>query len=437
MWATNSVFYQIYPLGFCGAPKENDGQLVPRIIKVIDIIPHLKKLNIDAIYFSPVFESDCHGYDTRDYTKIDVRLGSNEDFAFVCKTLKENGIKVVLDGVFNHVGRGFFAFQDVLQNRENSIYKDWFHISFEGDSCFNDGLWYEGWEGHFELVKLNLENPNVIEYLFSCIKMWIEEFNIDGLRLDVAYCLKESFMRKLREFSNSVGEDFFLLGEVLFGDYNRIVNDEMLHSCTNYECYKGLYSSFNDMNLFEIAHSLNRQFGKEGSAIYKGKHLLSFADNHDVIRVASILKEQKHLPLVYALLFGMPGIPCIYYGSEWGITGVKDKNSDDDLRPEIKAPEWNDLTTLISSLALIRKEHKSLIFGEYKSVVLTNRQLIFEREFEGERIWVAVNADSSEYYARFNSSASGVATDLLSDEKVYLKDGYMLPPYSLFYWKHE
>ena len=437
MWATNSVFYQIYPLGFCGAPKENDGQLVPRIRKVVEIIPHIKKLNIDAIYFSPVFESDRHGYDTRDYTKIDVRLGSNEDFAFVCKTLKENGIKVVLDGVFNHVGRGFFAFQDVLQNRENSIYKDWFHISFEGDSCFNDGLWYEGWEGHFELVKLNLENPNVIEYLFSFIKMWIEEFNIDGLRLDVAYCLEESFMRKLREFSNSVGEDFFLLGEVLFGDYNRIVNDEMLHSCTNYECYKGLYSSFNDMNLFEIAHSLNRQFGKEGSAIYKGKHLLSFADNHDVIRVASILKEQKHLPLVYALLFGMPGIPCIYYGSEWGITGVKDKNSDDDLRPEIKSPEWNDLTTLISSLALIRKEHKSLIFGEYKSIVLTNRQLIFEREFEGERIWVAVNADSSEYYASFNSSASGVATDLLSGEKVYLQDGYMLPPYSLFYWKHE
>ena len=437
MWATNSVFYQIYPLGFCGAPKENDGQLVPRIRKVVDIIPHIKKLNIDAIYFSPVFESDRHGYDTRDYTKIDVRLGSNEDFDFVCKTLKENGIKVVLDGVFNHVGRGFFAFQDVLQNRENSIYKDWFHISFEGDSCFNDGLWYEGWEGHFELVKLNLENPYVIEYLFSCIKMWIEEFNIDGLRLDVAYCLEESFMRKLREFSNSVGEDFFLLGEVLFGDYNRIVNDEMLHSCTNYECYKGLYSSFNDMNLFEIAHSLNRQFGKEGSAIYKGKHLLSFADNHDVIRVASILKEQKHLPLVYALLFGMPGIPCIYYGSEWGITGVKDKNSDDDLRPEIKSPEWNDLTTLISSLALIRKEHKSLIFGEYKSIVLTNRQLIFEREFEGERIWVAVNADSSEYYASFNSSASGVATDLLSGEKVYLQDGYMLPPYSLFYWKHE
>ena len=170
MWATNSVFYQIYPLGFCGAPKCNDGQSVPRIRKVVDWIPHIKKLNVDAIYFSPVFESDRHGYDTRDYTKIDCRLGSNEDFAFVCKALRENGIRVVLDGVFNHVGRGFFAFRDVLQHREQSVYKDWFHISFEGNSCYNDGLWYEGWEGHFELVKLNLENPNVIEYLFACIK---------------------------------------------------------------------------------------------------------------------------------------------------------------------------------------------------------------------------------------------------------------------------
>ena len=185
---------------------------------------------------------------------------------------------MVLDGVFNHVGRGFFAFRDVLQNREQSVYKDWFHISFEGNSCYNDGLWYEGWEGHFELVKLNLENPNMIEYLFACIKGWIEEFQIDGLRLDVAYCLEESFMRKLRQFCDSIKEDFLLLGEILFGDYNRIVNDEMLHSCTNYECYKGLYSSFNDLNLFEISYSLNRQFGKEGSAIYKGKHLMSFAD---------------------------------------------------------------------------------------------------------------------------------------------------------------
>ena len=204
MWAEKSVFYQFYPLGMCGAPSENDGITVPRIKRIIDWIPHLKKLNIDAVYFSPIFESDKHGYDTRDYRKIDCRLGNNEDFAQVCRQLKENSIKIVLDGVFNHTGRGFWAFQDVIKNRENSRYKDWFHISFNGNSGFNDGFYYEGWEGYYELVKLNLKNPEVCEYLFDSIRMWVKEFDIDGLRLDVAYCVDEEFLRKLRSFCDSL-----------------------------------------------------------------------------------------------------------------------------------------------------------------------------------------------------------------------------------------
>ena len=168
------------------------------------------------------------------------------------------------------------------------------------------------------MVKLNLQNPAVTDYLLNCVKNWVEMFDIDGLRLDVAYSLDQNFMKRLCSFTKELKPDFALIGEVLFGDYNLIVNDEMLHSCTNYECYKGLYSSFNDMNLFEIAHSLNRQFGPEQWCIYRGKHLMTFADNHDVTRLASILKNPAHLPLVYGVLFGMPGIPCIYYGSEWG-----------------------------------------------------------------------------------------------------------------------
>ena len=142
MWFDESVFYQIYPLGFVGAPDVNSGEEgeVHRILKVIDWIPHLKSLNVNAVYFSPVFESDAHGYDTRDYTKIDRRLGTNEDFAKVCSNLHDAGIKVVLDGVFNHVGRGFWAFEDVRRNRENSRYKDWFHINFGGNSGYNDGF---------------------------------------------------------------------------------------------------------------------------------------------------------------------------------------------------------------------------------------------------------------------------------------------------------
>ena len=185
-WAQSAVFYQIYPMGFCGAPFENDGVAVNRIQKVKEWIPHLEKLvkewiphleklGIGAIYFSPVFESDTHGYDTRDYTKIDCRLGTNQEFKEVCEALHRAGIRVVLDGVFNHVGRGFWAFQDVKEKREASPYKDWFHINFGGNSGYDDGFWYEGWEGHYELVKLNLQNPAVVDYLLDCVGGWMED----------------------------------------------------------------------------------------------------------------------------------------------------------------------------------------------------------------------------------------------------------------------
>lgn len=289
MWAYESVFYQIYPMGFCGVPFENDGIQRHEIKRVEEWIPHMQKLGVNAVYFSPVFESDTHGYNTRDYRKIDVRLGTNEDFKEVCDALHAAGIRVVLDGVFNHVGRGFAQFQDVIKNRENSPYVNWFYrIDFGGNSNYNDGLWYEGWEGCFDLVKLNLQNPEVVNYLLDSVKGWIDEFGIDGLRLDVAYSLDENFVRRLREVTGAYKQDFFLLGEMLHGDYNRLMNDQMLHSATNYECYKGLYSSFNSMNMFEIVHSLLRQFGPENWTLYKGKHLLSFVDNHDVTRVASI-----------------------------------------------------------------------------------------------------------------------------------------------------
>ena len=150
--------------------------------------------------------------------------------------LHENGIKVVIDGVFNHVGRGFFGFQDVLKNREASAYRDWFNISFDGNSNYNDGLWYEGWEGNYDLVKLNLRNQQVADHLIDAIRFWVNEFDIDGLRLDVAYCLDKDFIKRLRWETSQMKEEFALIGELLHGDYNQFVGDDMLHSCTNYEC---------------------------------------------------------------------------------------------------------------------------------------------------------------------------------------------------------
>ena len=435
MWAYESVFYQIYPLGFCGAPFENDGVLTPRIRKVIDWIPHIKNLGANAIYFSPVFESDTHGYNTRDFRKIDVRLGTNEDFADVCQALHKEGIKVVLDGVFNHVGRGFWAFQDVLEKRWDSPYKDWFHISFDGNSNYNDGLWYEGWEGNYDLVKLNLCHPDVKQHIFDSIRTWVEEFDIDGLRLDVAYCLDENFVRELRAFCDSLKPDFFLVGEMLHGDYNRLMNDSMLHSATNYECYKGLFSSFNSMNMFEIIHSLLRQFGPENWTLYRGKHLLCFVDNHDVSRIASNLTNEQHLPLIYALCFGMPGIPCVYYGSEWGAKANKSEG-DPALRACFDAPVENDLTAWISKLAAAKKASNALNYGDFRSVVLTHRQCIFERKTDSERVLVAINADNVPYTAHFDAGC-GTAVDLITGHTHDFGEGSELPPYSAFFWKCE
>lgn len=430
MWAYESVFYQIYPLGFCGAPFENDEVLEHRILKVVDWIPHIKDTGANAIYFSPIFESDTHGYNTRDYKKIDVRLGTNFDFKEVVEKLHENDIKVVLDGVFNHVGRGFYQFQDVLINRQNSPYKDWFNISVEGNSNYNDGLWYEGWEGNYDLVKLNLRNPEVVNHIIDAVRYWVDEFDIDGLRLDVAYCLDQDFLKRLRWETEQMKRDFVLIGELLHGDYNQFVSDDKLHSCTNYECYKGLFSSFNSMNMFEINHSLLRQFGPDQWSIYKGKHLLTFVDNHDVSRVASILQNENHLPLIYGLLFTMPGFPCVYYGSEWGAKGDK-KDGDPGLRPCFDAPVFNELTKLISELSQIKKNSKALNYGDFRSAHLTNKQCIIERNCDGERILCAINADGAEYTAHFDAGAAK-GYEMLTESDISFEGGLHMEPYSLY-----
>lgn len=431
-WFENAVFYHIYPIGYFGCPRINDrsAETSHVILKLIDDIPHIKSLGCNAVYFGPVFESVAHGYDTVDYTKIDRRLGTNEDFAKVCEALHENGIRVVLDGVFNHVGRDFGAFMDVREHKLGSAKRDWFHVR-EGNSPYNDGFYYEGWEGHYELVKLNLYNPEVKQYLKDCITGWKKEFGIDGLRLDVAYCLDLNFLKELHGHCKWLAEDFFLLGETLHGDYNKWMNPEMLDSVTNYECYKGLFSSFNDMNMFEIAHSINRQFGSENWCLYRGKHLYTFVDNHDVSRIATMLKTKEHLPVIYTLMFMMPGIPAVYYGSEFGLEG--DKHSGDDaLRPEfdlekMKSEGIRDLSAHIKALAEIQKNHPAAAWGDYKQVQLTNRQYAFMRSTGDETLLTVLNADGAPF--TFNLNMSGAREDLLTGVTMEL-GGLTLPAFT-------
>lgn len=445
MWFDEAVIYQIYPLGMCGTPTGNsdfteDGlkwqdeqRDKHRILRVLDWVEHISKLGADCVIFNPVFDSDAHGYDTRDYKVIDARLGTNEDFKNVCDALHARGIKVMLDGVFNHVGRGFKGFRDVCEKKWDSPYKDWFHISFDGNTNYNDGFWYESWEGCNELVKLNLSNPAVKDYLFDAIRSWVDEFDIDGLRLDVAYLLDRNFLRELRGFVKGLKPDFALMGETLHGDYNTWMNDDACDSVTNYECYKGLYSSFNSANMHEISYSLNRQFGSENWCLYTGKHLMSFLDNHDVSRIATILTDKNQLKPIYGLLFGMPGVPCMYYGSEWGVEGNK-SDGDASLRPNIEKPEWNELTDWIAKLAEARKSSKALQYGSYNNLCVQPKQLIFERSVDGERVIVAINADGNTYHADFNANA-GRAVDIITQKEHDFGGGSDLPPYSCSFWR--
>ncbi len=390
MWWEEGILYQIYPLGMCGAPREQDGVTVSRIRRVLDFIPHMEKLGVGGVYFSPLFQSRSHGYDTTDFYTLDARLGTNEDFRAVCEGLRAAGIRVILDGVFNHVGRDFAPFRDVRERKWESPYRDWFCIDFGGNTCYNDGFHYDCWEGHYELVKLNLANPAVRAYLLDAVRMWRREFGISGLRLDVAYCLNHDFMRELRALARETGEDFVLIGEVLFGDYNLLVRDDMLHSCTNYENHKSLWSAVNSKNLFELSYSLNRQFGYENWCIYRGRHLVTFLDNHDVSRIASQLTDRAMLPVAWALLMTQPGVPTIYYGSEWGMEGHKHEG-DNALRPAVDMPQWNDLTTCIARLAEIRKNTPALVWGGYKNLTERNTALLFERACDASRALVAVN----------------------------------------------
>ncbi len=399
-WTEKAIFYHIYPLGACAAPTLNpySHPTVPRLRRIMGWLEHIQALGCNAIYLGPVFESGTHGYDTANYYEIDRRLGERSDLADLSQALHARGMHLVLDGVFNHVGRDFWAFRNVLEKGQGSPYVSWFSgLRFDGRSPYGDPFTYEAWNGHYSLVKLNLSHPEVREHLFGAVRMWVEEFKIDGIRLDAADSLSFEFMQALRQFSSTLKPDLWLMGEVIHGDYRRWVNPETLHATTNYELYKSLYSSHNDRNYFELAYSLNRGFGNGG--MYQGLNLYNFVDNHDVSRISSQLNDAADLYPLHILLYSVPGIPSIYYGSEFGFRGVKSTN-DWGLRPEFKLEDLlqtnqqSDLRSHISHLAEIRSDLLALQKGSYEQKLVAPGQLAFVRTWADQQVLVIVNSEA-------------------------------------------
>jgi len=429
-WYRDAVFYHIYPLGYAGAPMKNDfkSDPVPRLNAVEDQISHITGLGCNAVYFGPIFESSSHGYDTASYSCVDRRLGDEESFRRIVDRMHEAGIKVVLDGVFNHVGRDFRAFRDVLDRRSESAYLGWFAgLDLGGENVFGDGLSYLGWEGNEDLVTLDLTNRSVRNHIFESVAWMMDSLGIDGLRLDVAYLLKDEFITDLTSFCRTRRSDFWLMGEIIHGDYRSIVRSDGLDSATNYECYKGLYSSHNDGNFFEIAWSLERQFGSEG--IYRNACLYNFLDNHDVNRIASLLDEENHLFTAYALMFTIPGIPSVYYGSEWRAQGVRNTAGDAALRPGLSDIPQNDdaLVRQVRILSELRRKYPALRRGSYRQILVDHRHIVFERRTEEQTILVAVNSSKEEACLSFDPG--GEAVNVLDREETMITgDVLKIPP---------
>ncbi len=419
-WHERAFFYHIYPLGFCGAPDEHGtDSAADRLSPLYEVTDHLVDLGVTAIYIGPVFESATHGYDTTSYTHIDPRLGTNESFRDLVKHWHDNGMKVVLDGVFNHVGRDFDSFRDLQEHGERSAYRDWFkNVDFSQSSPLGDGFTYEAWEGHFELVTLNLENPEVRTHIFDAVVWMLDWLGIDGIRLDVAYLLPKDFLAELRrvvdEYTASHGrEHCYLLGEVIHGNYDEFLGAGLLDAVTNYECFKGLWSSLNDANYHEIAHSLGRQFGDasdggsgpgDWGGISDGHFLYNFVENHDVDRAAAVLTDPAHLYPLYGMLFTIPGSPSVYYGGEYGLDGSKETGGDAALRPfwddvltrvaGEPTPETIGLPAFIHELASVRERSEALCGGALRLLLVDQEQMAWLRRTEAEAVLVAVNASA-------------------------------------------
>jgi len=427
-WSAAAVIYHIYSLSIAQAPFRNDGVQRDATPELAAWAPHIQELGANTVLLSPVMLSSTHGYDVANQFEIDNRIGTKEGFAQLVQSFHERGIRVVLDAVFNHTGREFWAFQELLAGKG---YADWYSgVTYDRQSPLGDPFDYDTWSGYHELPKLNLANPAVRDHLIAAASYWIDEFDIDGLRLDAANELDFEFLEQLRQAVTAKKPDFWLMGEVVHGDYGNWVKENRLDSVTNYKLFKALCSSHNDRNLYELADTL------EKAEPNRGKTLTNFLDNHDQPRIASAVDNPEFLNTLYALLFTLPGVPAIYYGSEWGLKGVKTEGSDEALRPyvDIENPPYSEpqqLPDYLKRLISIRSQSEALKYGDYRQVSLAYRQpLVFERASSTERVFVAVNPENQAANVNLGAEWGGELEDLLTGNRFFGTEQITVEPFS-------
>jgi glycosidase len=377
-WSEHAIFWHVYPLGFVGAPPAaGDPEPVPRLRRLADWFDYLIELGANGLLLGPVFASETHGYDTVDHFRVDPRLGTADDLLWLIEAAHARGVKVVLDGVFNHVGRGFPRLSDVDSQH-------WFRREPDGALAT--------FEGHHRLAALDHSEPEVADYVVDVMEHWLAH-GVDGWRLDAAYAVPTAFWRQVADRVHSAHPDAWLLGEAIHGDYTRLVTEGGLDSVTQYELWKAIWSSLSDGNFYELAHALGRH--RELLEVFVPQ---TFLGNHDVTRIASRLPDGRHLPHAVTILLTVAGIPSVYAGDEQGFTGVKEdrEGGDDAVRPPFP-DEPGQLSTLgaptlrlYQELIALRRRHPGLVRARTEVVHLDNTQLVYR---SGDTLLVALNLD--------------------------------------------
>ncbi|MEZ5184911.1 MAG: alpha-amylase family protein [Candidatus Nanopelagicales bacterium] len=326
-WIEHAIWWQVFPLGFVGAELEALPEGAPaehRLPRLIGWLDYLIDLGASGLALGPVFASQAHGYETTDYYSIDTRLGTEQDLLRVIDEAHERGIKVMLDGVFNHVGDQFPRFQQALAGDETS--RRWFHLYPQDDGRVE----YEHFEGHRQLVTLNHFEQLVVDFVVDVMCHWLDR-GIDGWRLDAAYSVPIEFWSKVLPQVHARHPHAYIVGEVIHGDYVSFVREGGMDAVTQYELWKAIWSSMNDANFHELAWSLQRH--DEFLDVFSP---LTFISNHDVTRIASRLQDERHVGHALAILMTVGGTPSIYYGDEQAFRGLKEERygGDDEIRPE-------------------------------------------------------------------------------------------------------
>lgn len=386
-WVEHAVWWQVYPLGFTGAYPSGDGG---GLAQITDWLDYAIELGTSGILLGPVFASETHGYDTVDHFRIDPRLGDDAAFDALIAAAHDRGLRVLLDGVFNHVGRGHAAFQAVLARGRDAPTARWFRPDGPDDAGEPR---YETFEGHGALVALNHLEPAVADYVADVMTHWLRR-GADGWRLDAAYAVPTEFWAGVLPRVRAEFPDAYVVGEVIHGDYGDFVTRSTVDAVTQYELWKAVWSALNEGNFFELGWALDRHNTFLDTFVPQ-----TFVGNHDVTRLASRLTDERHLPHALALLLTVGGTPSIYSGDEQGFTGVKEdrEHGDDAVRPPFPAepgdlaPYGWPLYHLHQELIGLRRRHPWLHHARTSTVHLTNEQFAYEAAGAGHRLLVALS----------------------------------------------